>query len=160
MGLLGRYFSDRDRNLVGQINAELMGDIVQNVVLLYKLVIENVTTNIYGEVSQETGKIYYPGVEMTAFIERADENTEGDNFGPDRSQDLVFRFREKMLQTVNFFPEIGDIILFNERYYEINNTIQNQFLAGVPEKSHSIICNGHYTRLSKINIYNRTSENL
>ena len=151
----GRFFSTRDLNVIHSFNGELMGEIIQSAVILYKIVAENVVTNIYGEVSQETGKTYYPGIEMTALIERDDPTADTDNFGVDRSQDLRFRFREKMLKEINFYPEIGDLILFNERYYEIDNNIQNQLLGGISDKSHSIICHGHYTRLSKINIYNR-----
>lgn len=37
MGLRGRYFSERDMLLVGSLNAELMGDIVENLVLMFKI---------------------------------------------------------------------------------------------------------------------------
>jgi hypothetical protein len=60
-----------------------------------------------------------------------------------------------MLQQINFFPQVGDLILFNERYHEIDNVVQEQFLAGQPDKSLSIICNTHYSRLSKINLVDR-----
>ena len=76
-------------------------------------------------------------------------------FGPSRNQDYVFKMREKMLQQLQFYPEIGDIVLFNDRYYEIDNVVQEQLLGGQPDKSHSIICNAHYTKYTSLNIMER-----
>jgi len=47
------------------------------------------------------------------------------------------------------------MILFNDRYHEVDNVVQEQFLGGQANKSHSIICNTHYSKLSKINLVNR-----
>ena len=157
MGLLGRWMSERDMKLINSINAELMGDMIQTLVILYKLSPDNTVTNIYGESSPESGKTFYPGIEMTALIERAEIGTDQDDFGPNRKQGVVFKFREKMLKEFNFFPEVGDIVEFNSRYHEIDNVVQEQFLGGIPEKSFSIITNTHYSRLSKLNLVNRQS---
>lgn len=157
MGLLGRWMSERDMALINSFSAELMGDMIQTIVLLYKLVPEATITNIYGESSPESGKTFYPAIEITALIDRADISTEQDDFGPNRKQDVIFKFREKMLQLVNFFPETGDIVEFNERYHEIDNVVQEQFLGSIPEKSFSIIVNSHYARLSKLNVVERQS---
>lgn len=81
--------------------------------------------------------------------------TQNQGYGPDRNQDIAFRFRERDCIVTNFYPEIGDLILFNERYYEIDNVVQEQFLGGHPDKSWSLIINTHYTRLSKINLVER-----
>jgi hypothetical protein len=155
MGLPGRYFSRRDINLVNSFNGELMGDIIQTEVLIFKICPQATETNVYGETSPETGKVFYPGIEITALIDRADIDSPTDDFGPDRKQDVVFKFREKMLQLVNVYPEVGDVIKFNERYHEIDNVVQEQFLGGISDKSHSIICNTHYSRLSKLDIVER-----
>jgi hypothetical protein len=155
MGLLGRWMSERDIALINSFNAELMGEMIQTAVVLYKFVPDATVTNIYGESSPSSGKTFYAGIDMTAIIERADISSEQDDFGPTRKQDVVFKFREKNLQLVNFFPQIGDIVLFNERYHEIDNVVQEQFLGGIPEKSFSIIVNTHYSRLSKLNLVER-----
>lgn len=153
--ILGRYMSERDLRLIKSINIELLNDVLQTEVKVYKISPELTKTNIYGETNQDTGKVFYPGIEITCIIDRADIVTEQDDFGPSRKQDVIFKFMEDMLKEINFFPEIGDIIEFNARYYEINNVIQEQFLGGIPEKSFSIIVNTHYSRLSKLNIITR-----
>lgn len=157
MGLKGRYFSVRDINLINSFSGELMGDIIQTEVTIYKMVADVTTTNIYGESKASVGKTYYPGIEITALIDRAEIATNADDFGPDRKQNVVFKFREKMLKQINFFPQTGDLVLFNERYHEIDNVVQEQFLGGIDDKSFSIIVNTHYTRLSTVDIVIRQS---
>lgn len=155
MGLLGRYFSVRDMKLVNSFNGELMGDIIQTEILIYKMAPSEMKSNIYGESSSENGKFYYPGVEATCLVDRADIDTDYSEFGPDRNQAVVFKFRENVLKLVNVYPEVGDIIRFNERYHEIDNVVQEQFLGGIEDKSHSIIVNTHYSRLTKLSFMER-----
>ena len=157
MGLKGRYFSQRDLNLVGSFNGELMGDIIENLITMFKIAANETDTNVYGETSQETGKWYLPGIQISALIERPEMTGEAEDFGPDRNQNHVFRFREKMLILVNFYPEIGDIVFWNDKYYEIDNVVQEQLLGGISEKSHSIICNSHYTKITNLNIVQRNN---
>jgi hypothetical protein len=155
MGLKGRFFSERDLKVVNSWNGELMGDIIQTEVTIYKLVPSATALNIYGESDPQTGKVFYPGVEITALIDRRDIDTPTDEFGTDRTQIVQFQFRENMLKLVNLYPEVGDIISFNDRYHEIDNVIQEQFLGGVDDKSFSILCDTHYSRLSKLSIFKR-----
>lgn len=155
MGLKGRYYSQRDLNFVNSINAELMGDIVENLVTIYKIAPNETKTNIYGETSQDTGKWYLPAIQISCLVDRPEMETEQDDFGPSRSQNHIFKMREKMLKELSFYPEIGDMIFWNDRYYEIDNVVQEQLLGGQSEKSHSIICNTHYTKITSLNIVQR-----
>ena len=152
---LGRFYSPRDMRFIASINGELSGDIVQTEVFIYKICPTETKTNLYGETSPESGKIFYPGVECTCWIDRADIDTTFDEFGSDRNQTVVFKFREENLKLVNLYPELGDIVEFNKRYHEIDNVVQEQFLGGIATKSFSIIVNTHYARLSKLNLVER-----
>jgi len=155
MGTYGRYYSQRDMRLINSFNAELMGDIIQTLVIIHKLVPDAIQVNIYGESSPKTGKVFYPGVPMTALIKRETIETPADEFGTDRTQVVKFAMREEMLKQVNLYPENGDIIVFNERYHEIDNVAQEQFVGGVDDKSLSIVCDTHYSRLSKLSMFER-----
>lgn len=155
MGLLGRFFSTRDMKMIASVNAELMGDVIQTQVFIYKICADQTVTNVYGESDSKSGKVYYPGVECTCLIDRADIDTTYDQFGSDRNQAVVYKFREDNLKLVNIYPEVGDIVEFNKRYHEIDNVVQEQFLGGVSDKSWSIIVNTHYSRLSKLDLVNR-----
>ena len=155
MALLGRYYSQRDINLVNQFNAELMRDIIETLVVCFKICAAETRVNMYGEAAPTEGKSFFPGIELTSFIDRGDITTNDEGFGPDRDQSVVFKFRELSLKDANFYPEVGDFILFNDRYHEVNNVVQEQLLGGQANKSHSIICNTHYSRLSQINLVDR-----
>jgi hypothetical protein len=157
MGLRGRYFSQRDLNLVAQFNGELMGDIIENIIDIFKISPSETKTNIYGETAAETGKWYFPAIKISALVERAEMSTEMDDFGPSRSQTHIFKMREKMLRQLEFYPEIGDIIAWNDRYYEVDNIVQEQLLGSQPDKSHSIICNAHYTKITSLNVLERNN---
>jgi len=157
MNLPGRYFSERDISFINGINDELLGDVIQTEITLFKMCADATKTNIYGESSPESGKQYFPGVEVICLVDRADITTDADDFGPDRKQNVAFKFMEKDLQSRNFFPQTGDLVHFNDRYHEIDDVVQEQFLGGQPVKSFSIIVNTHYTSLSKIDLVERQS---
>lgn len=155
MGLKGKYFSERDVEFITSISDELLGDVIQTEVTIFKMCADMTNTNIYGESKASVGKQYYPGIEVVALIDRAEIATDADDFGPDRKQNVVFKFLEKDLQNIDFFPQTGDLVLFNERYHEMDDIAQEQFLGGISDKSFSIIVNTHYTRLSKIDLVQR-----
>src|ERR1035441_10698958 len=149
MGLRGRFFSTRDLKVINSFNGEIMGDIIQTTIILYKMEADQTKTNIYGETDASTGKMFFPGVEITALIDKADIDTPYDEFGPDRNQTVVFKMRENMLKLINIYPEVGDIVKFNNQFFEVDNVVQQQFLGGIEDKSFSIIINTHYSRLDR-----------
>ena len=155
MNLPGRYFGEIDISFINGINDELLGDVIQTEVTLFKLSADSTKTNMYGESDQKAGKMYHPGLELVCLVDRADITTDADDFGPDRKQNVAFKFMEKDLQAKSFFPQTGDLIHFNDRYHEIDDVVQEQFLGGIPQKSLSIIVNTHYTSLSKIDMVER-----
>lgn len=157
MALPGRYFSERDISFVNGINDELLGDVIQTEVTLFKMCADMTQANIYGESKSSVGKQYYPGIDIVSLVDRADITTDAEDFGPDRKQNVAYKFMEKDLEAINFFPQTGDLVLFNERYHEIDDVVQEQFMGGQPDKSLSIIVNTHYTRLSKIDLVQRQS---
>lgn len=157
MSLPGRYFSERDISFINGVNDELLGDVIQTEVLCFKMCADATKTNIYGESNPTSGKQYFPAVEVICLVDRADITTDADDFGPDRKQNVAFKFMEKDLQKINFFPQTGDLVYFNDRYHEVDDVVQEQFLGGQPIKSFSIIVNTHYTSLSKIDLVERQS---
>ena len=93
---MAKFNSKRDFEFFQHINRELSDDIVDSVIILYKLNLDYVQTNIYGEATE---KVSYTGVELSAFIEY-NENTasSNDGFGIDQDQDVQFRFVRRILE--------------------------------------------------------------
>ena len=152
MSTFGRYFSPRDLRMQYSINRELLKDIIQCVILIYKMEVNATAVNLYGEADT---KMYLPGVQLATLIEHPDTTTDNEDFGPDRVKQMIFKFHENLCKEANLYPEIGDIVEWDNSYYEINNTVQEQHLGGQTDKSWSILCNAHLSRNSKLNIVPR-----
>ena len=146
---MARFTLDRDIRFFEGISRELVDAVVTTAVVLYKLVIENSKTNLYGE---SLSKTYYSGVECNAMIERQDTTATYEGFGSDQGQNVEFRFNRFSLKDTGFYPEIGDIIFHNDAYFEIDNVREDQLIGGrTGEQEHfSIICSTFMTRKSTI----------
>ena len=61
----------------------------------------------------------------------------------------------KIMKTLNFYPETGDIVDWNDYYWEINGTTEPQLFAGHPNFKHNIVATAHRSRLSSLQIEER-----
>jgi hypothetical protein len=146
---MARFTLQRDINFFEGISRELVDAVVTTAVVLYKLVIENSKTNLYGE---SLSKTYYQGVECNAMIQREDTLAVYEGFGADTSQNVDFRFNRFTLKDKGFYPEVGDIIFHNDGYFEIDNVSEDQLIGGrTGDQEHfSIICHTFMSRKSSI----------
>lgn len=145
-----RFVSQRDFNLFQHFNRELIADVVDVDVILYKIILDITAINIYGEATE---KSRYNPVELKALVKYPYQQADTrDGFGVDVVQNVEFRFVRSLLQQVNTFPETGDIIYYDNGYYEIDNVNDSQYVGAQPQYSTSIICNAHLTRLSGLQI--------
>ena len=147
-----RFALDRDVSFFKSISRELVDAVIETTVVLYKLVIEDVKTNLYGE---SLNKSYYQGLECTAVIERDDTSVSYEGFGPDSGQSVEFRFNRFTLEDKGFYPEIGDIILHNDAYFEIDNVREDQLIGGQSGEKFSILVSAFMTRRSTIQTEDR-----
>jgi len=148
----GRYFSRRDVRFMNSLNGELLSDIIEQVVVIFKINAQETQANVYGEAID---KIYFPGVETGCLVETDPESTIYEGFGPDVKKGTIFKFHQKLCELKNIYPQVGDIVEWENAYFEISNVIENQFLGGQPEKNYSLVCNAHLTRQSRINLTER-----
>jgi hypothetical protein len=144
---MARFTLSRDIKFFESISRELVDVVIETAVVLYKLVIEDSKTNLYGE---SLNKTYYQGVETTAVIERESSTSDYEGFGPDKNQSVEFRFNRFTLEDTGFYPEVGDIIFHNNGYFEIDNVREDQMVGGQVVNKFSIICSTFMTRRSTI----------
>lgn len=145
-----RFVSQKDFNFFQHINREVVFDVVDVDVILYKMALETTSINIYGE---STEKTRYTGVELKALVKYPKVQSETrDGFGVDTTQNVEFRFVRSMLENVATYPEPGDVVQYNGLFYEIDTLTDTQLVAGQPYNSHSIICMAHLTRRSSVQI--------
>lgn len=129
------YGGKRDIMLFNSLNKELLSKIIEQKVGYYKIDLKTTETNIYEE---SLHKKYYNPVLINCLITRGDQSTTSDEFGPDKKQINKFAFFRENLKEQDIFPEDGDVILWNNNYYEVENLIENQLIVGkTPEYSYS-----------------------
>jgi hypothetical protein len=155
------FGSQRDFSLFVGINRELLSDVVEQEILYYKFSLEQTEVNIYGEGME---KVFWEPVKLNCLITRGDQTFNVDDFGPDLTREASFAFLREDLTLVNVVPEVGDIILWHENYYEVDNTTENQLFLGKDDSynftqygsnfgaSVSIICQTHLTRADRIGL--------
>lgn len=144
---MARFTLARDIRFFEGISKELVDAVIETTLILYKLIIEDSKTNLYGE---SLSKTYYQGVQTTAVIEREPSSSEYEGFGSDRNQLVEFRFNRFTLDDTGFYPEVGDIIYHNDGYFEIDNVREDQLIGGQTGNNFSIICSTFMTRRSTI----------
>lgn len=159
MALFG---SARDISMFRHINKELINDIIQTEVDLYELNLTETKSNIYGESSST--KSYFAPVRLAALITRDPNIDISNEMGMDSEQSATFGFlRDGTLDELNLVPEIGDVIAWDERYWEINSIEINQYIMGRNDLTNktigdgfganwSYMCKTHLTRRDKINL--------
>jgi hypothetical protein len=158
------YFGrSRDISMFSNINNELLGQIIEQKIGYYQVVLDETSPNIYGE---NLNKTFKGPVLINCLLERGAMESSNDDFGVDITRPLTIRFFKPHLITANIVPNIGDIVLWNEDYYEIDNIVENQLVVGkdpnyaytdenfVPDAgtSLSIIVTCHYTRPERVGL--------
>jgi hypothetical protein len=144
---MARFALGRDIRFFEGISRELVDAVVTTAVVLYKLIIEDSKTNLYGE---SLSKTYYQGVETNAMIQRDDAQANYEGFGADTAQTVQFRFNKFTLEDKGFYPEVGDIIFHNNGYFEVDNVTEEQLIGGRVDEKFSIICSTFMSRRSTI----------
>ena len=122
------FTTSRDMSLVRKLNRELMGNIITQQCSVYQFKLEETKVNLYGEADQEK---YYDGpfifnVLINRTNEQYAENIEGVQFG----QPIEFYFFRDDLKDADILIRVGDIILYQERYYGVQSTVANQYWGG------------------------------
>jgi len=140
----GLFVKQRAADFFNHISRELVKEIIENPVWIYKIAVYDTTANMYGEADE---KKYWPGVELYGLINNTPEDVDTAEFGPDTKQNLIVSFNREQLRILNnFIPEVGDIIEWNSSYYEIGNVDESKFPGGHTDYDFSYVCYAHMTR--------------
>lgn len=156
------FGSQKDFNVLStHISRELLQDIIEQEIGYYKLSLTDTQANLYGEALE---KVYLDPVKLNCLITRGDQVISVDDFGPDLGREASFAFIREDLVDTNTVPEVGDIVLWHEDYYEVDTVRENQLFVGRDSSynltnygsrfgsSVSIIVDCHLTRADKVGI--------
>ena len=125
----------------------------------FKCDLDNTVANMYGE-SME--KWYYPPMEIKCLIERTALSYVDVEYGSDPTQNITISIPKLTVEQFNFTPEVGDIVVDRDRYYEVTSTdAQFYTAAGTPISAQSANASGNLiiyilncslTRMTRLNI--------
>jgi hypothetical protein len=183
-----KFFNAKDLDFIKTISEEVVDYVVEQAVTLFKVSVGETKTNLYGE---SLGKVWRAPSTMMAIVDREPMNVVYEGFGPDKQQAVEFRFNRDRLRETSYsvpkvrdingtlvpteaiqnltagYPQIGDIILFDKIFYEIDNVREPQWIGGSPEiydkesetfknTSNQLITTAFMVRRSQIQIDERT----
>ena len=152
-----RYYGAKDLATIEKFNRELLGEpnisddgIIDQFVILYRTSVYETDTNMYGEASE--GKVYKRPVKLPCIVDAGDFDFNYDDFGPDNRQSVSFAFQRAYLVEVDLRPEIGDIMKWNDGYFEVDKFNENQLIGGNFDNSHSIVVSANLVRRPTVNL--------
>jgi len=150
MALFG---GQRDAKFLASINSELINAVIDTEIEFYKLVVESSNSNLYGE---SESKSYYDSILIPCLITKDDKNSSMDDYGHTYTRTSKFAIARDILVKADFYPEVGDIVFWDNEYFELDNVDSNQYFVGKnPETwpngtdhgySVSIVVDAHATR--------------
>jgi hypothetical protein len=165
------YGQKRDISMFRFVNRELMHKIISQQVVFYKYKVAETKVNMYGEAS--TGRNFVEPVLLFSLIETNSFEYPVSDLGVDFTWAIIFKFLRDDLVDANVYPEIGDVIMWQNGYWEIDNVNTTQFFVGKdPEYPYldaegnnpyetdlgnfgynvSVICTAHYVPSDRLNI--------
>ena len=149
------FIPQKEIDLIDSMNEELIDEIVGQSVDIYKVSIDNTDENVYGE---STTKYYEVGFRVNCLIQFNEPEVEQDEFGADINSSIEMYFQRNNLSSgsLNFYPEAGDMVDWNDTYWEINGVTEPQLIGGHPSFNHAIKASAHRSRLSSLQIEERS----
>ena len=143
----------KDSKFLASINAELLNSVIDTEIQIYKLHVEQSDSNLYGE---SENKSYYDSILIPCLITKSDKVASQDDYGHTYTRTAQFAISRDILVKADIYPEVGDIIFWDNEYHELDNVDANQYFVGKnPEtwpngSSHgysvSIVVDAHATR--------------
>tara|TARA_B100000287_G_C20170741_1_gene598174 strand:- start:77 stop:562 length:486 start_codon:yes stop_codon:yes gene_type:complete len=132
------FLGEKEKNLVKQVNDEIIERVVGQQVLYFPINIEHTDYHpIYGEAMEKT---FLHPIRVFALVEyQGIETSDMDNFALDKATKIKVNFhRRRLTEDQNLFVREGDFVRFGEIYYEIVKLIEPKLLFGQPESRFEI----------------------
>ena len=148
------FIPEKEIRVIDSMNEELIDDIIGQTVDIYKINIENTEDNLYGE---STTKYYDKGFRVNCLILFNEPEIQQEEFGTDVNSTIEMYFQRNNLASgsLNFYPEPGDIVDWNDFYWEIDGVTEPKLIAGHSGYKHNIKASAHRSRLSSLQIEER-----
>jgi hypothetical protein len=127
------FFGEKEKNLVKQINDEIIERVVGQQVLYFPIDVESTDFHpIYGEAIE---KNFLHPIRVFALVEfQGVETSDLENIALDKATKIKVNFHKRRLtEDQNLFVREGDFVRFGEIFYEIVKLLEPKILFGQPE---------------------------
>jgi len=127
------FLGEKERDLVKQVNDEIIERVVGQQVLYFPLDIEHTNYHpLYGEAIEKT---FLPPVRVHALVEYQGVETQfSQGIGIDKVTKVKVNFHKRRItEDQNLFVREGDFIRYGQIFYEIVKLIEPKLLFGQPE---------------------------
>ena len=124
------FTGKKERDLVKQVNDELIERVIGQTIAYYPLDIER--TNYHDLYGEAIKKNFLPPIRVHALVEFEGINTKySTNIGLDKEANITVHFHKRRLtEDQNLFVREGDFVLYGDLYYEIVTLAEPRQLFG------------------------------
>jgi len=124
------FLGEKERNLVKQVNDELVEKVIGQQILYYPIDME--ATNFHELYGEAIDKTFLPPIRVYALVKFDEEGSSYlESVGIDGSSQITVNFHKRRLtEDQDLFVREGDFVLYGERYYEIIKLSSSRKLFG------------------------------
>tara|TARA_R100000008_G_C3586733_1_gene173042 strand:- start:1678 stop:2169 length:492 start_codon:yes stop_codon:yes gene_type:complete len=132
------FLGEKERNLVKQVNDELIEHVIGQVIAYYPIDLEH--TNFHPLYNEAVVKSFLPPVRVYGLVEFQGQETTTDSFGIDKMTKINIHFHKRRLtEDQDLFVREGDFVLYGKTYYEIVALKEPKELFGQADRRMEII---------------------
>ena len=123
------FLGKKERDLVKQVNDELVERVIGQQILYYPINIER--TNFHSVYGESIDKVFLPPIRVFALIDWEKHETTTGMHGLDRITEVTIHFHKRRLtEDQNLFVTEGDFTLYGDTFYEITSLSEPRRLFG------------------------------
>ena len=132
------FLGEKERDLVKQVNDELIERVIGQAVVYYPIDIER--TNYHSLYNEAIVKTFLSPVRVYALIEFQGEETATDKYGVDKTVKLKAHFHKRRLtEDQDLFVREGDFIAYGKNFYEIVKLSEPKELFGQADRRIEVV---------------------
>jgi len=123
------FLGEKERNLVKQVNDELIERVIGQTILYYPISMEH--TNFHPLYEEAIEKTFLPPIRVYALVEWGGSGTTTTGYGLDKTATLVVHFHHRRLtEDQDLFVQEGDFLQYDGSLYEIVVTAEPRRIFG------------------------------
>lgn len=123
------FLGEKERDLVKQVNDELIERVVGQQVVYYSIDMER--SNFHSVYGEAITKTFLPPVRIYALVDWEGSETEGLSYGIDKKSSIMVHFHKRRLtEDQDIYVRPGDFVFYGDIYYEIVETGEPRAIFG------------------------------